>query len=104
MSSTHGPAPEDDPAKRPTMELDTLLDVLETQAGGIQRAVQSVKEEAEPGEELALGQVESVRTEVIEFQAAVENLLTEHCTEATPWEHAGEHVPAPRLEAFAGGA
>lgn len=103
MSSTPGPAPEDDPDGRPTMELDELLDVLETQAGGVQRAVQSVGEEAEPGEELPLGEVNSVRMEVIEFQAAVEELLTEHCAAATPWECAGEHVPEAHLETFADG-
>lgn len=105
MSSTPGPVPEDEADEDEQSgvslhDLETLLDVLETQAGGLQQAVMSVKEDAEPGEELSVSQVESVRTEVIEFQALVENHLPQHCSETTPWEYAGEHVPESHLEDF----
>lgn len=102
MSSTHDPAAEDD--GKPRMDLELLLEALDGNASSLQTAIRSVEEAAEPGEQLPRSEVDSVRTEVIELQAAVEELLTQHCEDATPWEYAGEHVPAERLDEFTGAA
>lgn len=81
------------------LEPDEVLDLLDAQVAGLHCDIRSIGEDLESDGDgtIPAERVNSVRTEVIELQAAVEDLLAGQCDGTEPWEYAGEHIPATRL-------
>lgn len=89
-----------------TLQLDVgqVLELLDSQATGIHEEIESVAQAYENDEELPTDTINSIRTEVMEFQATFEDYLAADCDGTEPWEHASELVPRNRLTAFRGRA
>lgn len=101
MNSPPGPK-EHDAEEEPglSLDMDQVLEMLDSQAAGIHEEVQSVAEAYEAEGELPRDEVNSIRTEVMEFQSNVENYLAATCEGTEPWEHASELIPRDRLDAL----
>lgn len=82
------------------LEVDQVLELLDSQAAGIHEEIESVAEAYEDEGELPLDTINSIRTEMMEFQATVEDYLAVDCDGTEPWEHSGELIPRERLEAL----
>lgn len=83
-------------ADTPGVRLDTerILEILASQSEGITEEVAEVASVYEETGQLPTSTVNSIRTEVMEFQSTVENFLVDECEGSEPWEHANELGPA----------
>lgn len=104
MSSTSGSQKPDQETNTLRLDVDQVLELLDSQAAGIHEEVESVTEAYEDEGELPRDTINSIRTEVMEFQATVESYLAATCDGTEPWEHASELIPRDRLDALRGGA
>lgn len=72
---------------------DVLPGVFRSQSSSLHELVDEFAEEIETNGEPTATKLDSIRTELIELEAAIEDLGADLCDDADPWEHVGEYSP-----------